>query len=100
VVGAIVAAIAAVADVRDAIGFSSFAVLVYYAVANAAAWKLHAHQRRWPRGLSVVGLLGCVALASTLPLDSVFGGGALLVAGSLVYWVRRRGSPGADAAER
>ena len=37
VVGAVVAVIAAVADVRGAIGFSSFAVLVYYAIANASA---------------------------------------------------------------
>ena len=30
----------ATADVRSAIGFSSFAVLTYYAVANASAWTL------------------------------------------------------------
>ena len=36
-VGAVVAVVAAVADVRGAIGFSSFAVLVYYAIANASA---------------------------------------------------------------
>ena len=39
-VGVVVAALAAVADVRGAIGFSSFAVLLYYAVANASAWTL------------------------------------------------------------
>ena len=37
VVGGLVAVIAAVADVREAIGFSAFAVLVYYAIANASA---------------------------------------------------------------
>ena len=40
VVGAVVAVIAAVADVRGAIGFSAFAVLVYYAIANASAMTL------------------------------------------------------------
>ncbi len=40
VVGAVVAVVAAVADVRGAIGFSSFAVLVYYAIANASAMTL------------------------------------------------------------
>src|SRR6185503_6676410 len=39
-VGAVVAVIAAIADVRTAIGFSAFAVLVYYAIANAAAMTL------------------------------------------------------------
>jgi APA family basic amino acid/polyamine antiporter len=32
--------VAAVVDVRGAIGFSSFAVLLYYAIANASAWTL------------------------------------------------------------
>ncbi len=40
VVGAVVAVVAAVADVRGAIGFSAFAVLVYYAIANASAVTL------------------------------------------------------------
>ncbi len=40
VVGAVVAALAATADVRGAIGFSSFGVLVYYAIANASAFTL------------------------------------------------------------
>lgn len=39
-VGAVVAVLAAVADVRGAIGFSSFGVLAYYAIANASAWTL------------------------------------------------------------
>ncbi|MEU9983906.1 APC family permease [Streptomyces sp. NPDC050856] len=39
-VGAVVAVVAATADVREAIGFSSFGVLVYYAIANASAWTL------------------------------------------------------------
>ena len=39
-VGAVVAALAATVDVRGAIGFSSFGVLAYYAVANASAWTL------------------------------------------------------------
>ena len=30
----------ATTDVRGAIGFSSFGVLAYYAVANASAWTL------------------------------------------------------------
>ncbi|ODQ84687.1 hypothetical protein BFG51_17810 [Dietzia alimentaria] len=39
-VGVLVAAIVLVADVRQAIGFSSFEVLIYYLVANAAALRL------------------------------------------------------------
>ncbi len=87
-VGAIVASIVAVADVRSAIGFSSFAVLAYYAIANAAAWTLEPDQRRWPRWMAAVGVLGCLVLMTTLPLASVGAGSALLVLGMLVYAVR------------
>lgn len=93
VVGGIVASVAAVADIRSAIGFSSFTVLTYYAIANAAAWTLDREQRRWPRALAALGMLGCVVLALTLPLASVVGGTALLTLGALVYSVRRRESP-------
>jgi APA family basic amino acid/polyamine antiporter len=91
VVGAVVAATAAVADVRAAIGFSSFAVLVYYAIANAAAWVLPEHERRWPRALSGLGVLGCVALALTLPLSSVVAGAGVLTLGAVIYGFRSQG---------
>jgi basic amino acid/polyamine antiporter, APA family len=90
VVGGIVASVAAVADVRSAIGFSSFAVLTYYAIANAAAWTLGPEERRWPRALAAFGLLGCLALAFTLPVASVTGGGGILSLGAIVHAVRRR----------
>lgn len=87
-VGAVVAGVAAVADLRAAIGFSSFAVLTYYGITNAAAWTLRPDERRWPRALSVLGLLGCVTLAVTLPLVSVIGGAGLLGLGAIVYLLR------------
>ena len=91
--GAAVVALVLVADVRGAIGFSSCGVLVYYAVANLAALRQPAEQRRWPRGLNVLGLLGCVVLVVTLPAASV-GVGLLVLAvgvvGRLVV-TRRRG---------
>ncbi len=85
IVGVVVAGIAALADLRSVIGFSSFTVLIYYAVANAAAWTLGADERRWPRAIAGVGILGCLALALTLPLASVVGGSLLLGGGSLVH---------------
>jgi APA family basic amino acid/polyamine antiporter len=87
-VGAIVASIVAIADVRSAIGFSSFAVLTYYAVANAAAWTLEPEERRWPRWLSAVGFLGCLVLVSTLPLASAVGGSGVMLLGALLYVAR------------
>ena len=54
-----------------AVALSAGAVLVYYAVANAASLQLTAEERRWPRLLAVVGLLGCVTLAISLFTDGV-----------------------------
>ncbi len=86
-VGAVVAAVAAVADVRAAIGFSSFAVLLYYGVANASAWTLDRSPVR--RAVPAVGLAGCLLLAGFLPVSSVLAGVAVVAAGAGIYAVRR-----------
>ncbi|MEU6609829.1 APC family permease [Streptomyces shenzhenensis] len=88
-VGAVVAVLAAVTDVRGAIGFSSFGVLVYYAVANASAWTLTPQEGRPARIIPVVGLAGCLVLAFALPLDSVIPGAVVLVVGAAAYGIRR-----------
>ena len=45
-VAAVVVVLAATVDLREAIGFSSFGVLFYYAIANAAAWTLTPEEGR------------------------------------------------------
>jgi APA family basic amino acid/polyamine antiporter len=87
-VGAVVAVLAATVDVRGAIGFSSFGVLVYYAVANASAWTLSPAPSG--RVVPVVGLLGCATLAFALPAVSVAVGTGVLAVGVAAYGVRRR----------
>ena len=61
-------------DLRGAIGFSSFGVLVYYAIANLSAFTQPVAQRRWPRALNVLGLAGCLVLVVTLPVGAVVTG--------------------------
>jgi basic amino acid/polyamine antiporter, APA family len=89
VAGLVAVAVLAV-DLRGAIGFSSTLVLVYYAVANAAALTLRPAERRWPRWLAGAGLAGCLLLAASLPVSSVLAGAAVLGIGAAV-WVVRRG---------
>ncbi|MFF5975706.1 APC family permease [Streptomyces sp. NPDC012769] len=84
-VGAVVALVAATADVRGAIGFSSFCVLVYYGVANASAWTLG----RRERPLAALGLVGCGALAFALPPTAVLAGVGVLAVGVVAYAVSR-----------
>lgn len=86
----VVGAAVLIADLREAIGFSSFAVLTYYALANASAWTLTDMQRRWPRWLAGLGVMLCVGLAFTLPLVATAGGLVLLAVGSLGWLLTRR----------
>ena len=89
-VGLLVAVIVLAADVRQAIGFSSFAVLIYYLVANTAALRLDRRTRRLPAWVPVLGAIGCVVVAGSLPWQSVVGGVVVFVVGGVVYAVTRR----------
>lgn len=92
-IGVVVAILAATADLRDAIGFSSFAVLIYYAVANASAFTLGPGEGRPHRAIPVIGLLGCVVLAFAMPSWSVLSGVLVLGVGVAAYLIRRRIAP-------
>lgn len=92
-IGVVVAALAATADLRDAIGFSSFAVLIYYAVANASAFTLGPDEGRPHRAIPVIGLLGCVVLAFAMPPWSMLSGVAVLGIGAAAYLIRHFAAP-------
>jgi basic amino acid/polyamine antiporter, APA family len=77
-------------DLRGAIGFSSFGVLLYYLVANLAAWTQTGEHRRFPRPLQVMGVLGCAVLVVTLPVESVAIGAGVLAVGVLLRLLRTR----------
>jgi basic amino acid/polyamine antiporter, APA family len=89
-VGVVVAILVAFSDVRGAIGFSSFAVLSYYAITNASALTLRQDEGRSPRIVPVVGLLGCLVLAVFMPTSSIVTGGLVSAIG-IVYYVTRKG---------
>lgn len=75
-------------DLTQAIGFSAFAVLFYYFLANLSALRQPETDRRWPRWLQLVGLAGCAALAVSLPAGAILWGSVTLVYGALVWWLR------------
>lgn len=83
VIAAVVVVVVLLADVRQAIGFSSLTVLIYYAIANLSAWTLGGPWHL--RAVAAVGLAGCVLLAVTLPLASVLVGVAVLAIGCAAY---------------
>ncbi|WP_420456767.1 APC family permease [Rubrivirga sp.] len=88
--GAVIAAIALVGDVRTTWSFSAFAVLVYYALTNLAALRVPDEGRLFPRWVSVAGLVACLGLAFFVePLTWGLGLG-LLAVGLAWHVVARR----------
>lgn len=88
--GAVVCVLVAVTDLRGAIGFSSFGVLLYYLVANASALTQEPAHRRYPRALAVAGAIGCVVLVATLPPPSILAGAIVLAVGLAYRTIRTR----------
>ncbi|WP_018761443.1 MULTISPECIES: APC family permease [Micrococcaceae] len=86
-VAAVVILLLLTTDVMTVVGFSSFGVLVYYAVANASAYTLGSHPAYAPRWLNAAGFLGCVVLAFTLPPAPLLTMAAVLAAGMAGRWL-------------
>jgi basic amino acid/polyamine antiporter, APA family len=87
-VAAVVVVLVLTTDLRGAIGFSSFGVLLYYFVANAAAYSQGRVARRFPRWLQLLGGAGCLVLVATLPWQSVVAGLAVFAVGIAARWLR------------
>jgi APA family basic amino acid/polyamine antiporter len=99
VLGLIVCVLVAVTDLRGAIGFSSFGVLLYYLTANASAWTQDRAHRRFPRALAVAGAVGCVVLVATLPLPAIVAGLVVLAIGMGYRFLRLRAASGSRRRE-
>lgn len=86
-VAAMIAVMILLGDVRSAIGFSSFTILIYYAITNASAFTLPKEKRLWPRWLSAIGFLFCIILASSLPAQSLILGSVVILIGAIIYFI-------------
>ncbi|WP_250505290.1 APC family permease [Bowdeniella massiliensis] len=84
VAGVVAALMVFLPSITTAIGFSSFGVLLYYAIANASALRQPAAERRYPRVLHIFGLLACLGLVASLPVTSIVIGAGVVVVG-LIY---------------
>jgi APA family basic amino acid/polyamine antiporter len=68
-------------DPTGLIGFSSCAVLGYYAIAQFSALRQPKAERWLPRIVQRAGLVGCLLLAVTLPWQSIVGTAVVLAVG-------------------
>lgn len=84
VLAALLTVVVLLVDLRGAIGFSSFGVLLYYFVANASAHRQVGEHRRYHRAWQVLGAVLCALLVVTLPIVSVVIG--MVVVGLGLVW--------------
>lgn len=80
-------------DLREAIGFSSAGVLIYYLVANLAAFTQRPPHRLSARGWQVLGTIGCLALVATLPPVAIAAAAGMFALGIGYRLLRRRRAP-------
>jgi basic amino acid/polyamine antiporter, APA family len=69
---------------------ASFTILLYYSIANLAAMNMRPEDRRYPRWISIFGLISCLILAGTLDLNVIISGIGLLIIGFLLRWLFHR----------
>lgn len=89
VLALVVCALVLLTDVRVVIGFSSFGVLVYYLVANLAAFSQDREHRRYPKVVQILGAVLCVVLVATLPLQAIVIGVGVYLVGVAYRLIRR-----------
>lgn len=77
---------------------ASFAILVYYGIANLAALRMPKEAKLFPDAVPAFGLLACAALAASLSPRTVLVGTATLAAGFVVRAAVRGLARGADRA--
>jgi APA family basic amino acid/polyamine antiporter len=88
VFGILMALFAAFTDILRAASISNFASLLYYGIANYAALKLE--KPLYPRIISVLGLITCIALLLFLAQDAWIVGSAVIFAGVVYYTIKNR----------
>lgn len=91
-IAVVVVLLVLVGDLGTVVGASSFGVLLYYALANAAAFTVRTRRGR-RRMVPVAGLAGCLALGWTQPAGSVLPGLVVLALALVAYAVTRRARP-------
>ena len=89
ITGACMIAALLLADLALVVAVSTFAMLLYYLIANIAAVRLPRERRMYPRWVPITGALSCIGLIAFLSPDSwILGCIGLLIGG--IWFVFRR----------
>jgi APA family basic amino acid/polyamine antiporter len=89
-IGAIVAVVAATGSLRGVASAASFTILVYYGIANLAAFRMPRAARLYHDAVPVIGLGSCAILALSLTPSVIMIGLFVLAAGFAFRMVLRK----------
>ncbi len=91
--GAVIAGLVLIGNVKTTWSFSAFTVLIYYALTNLSALRLSAKERLYPSWIAILGLVACVFLAFWVERETWMIGLALIAAGlvwhGIAQWVQK-----------
>ena len=79
--GAVVSLLAIFGTLQFVVSAAAFTILIYYGIANICALKLPRQEKLYPKGIAVVGLIFCIAMAISLPMTTIISGVVVLVLG-------------------
>ena len=80
-IGALAAVVAATGTLAGVAAAASFAILIYYGLANLAALRMPAAAKLYPDAVAIAGVAACSVLALSLALPIVLTGLGILAAG-------------------
>ena len=82
--GAVILTLVVMGNLPQIAATASFTILLYYSVANLAAWRLPKEQRRFPRAVQVIGLIFCISMALALDWQVILTGLVVLLIGFIL----------------
>lgn len=81
ITGAIILLLTIVGTFEFIVRSATFTILLYYSITNIAAIKQPKSERMYGRLIPILGLLGCLTMSLSLPLNVIISGIGLLIAG-------------------
>lgn len=80
-------------DLTGVVAVGTFGALFYYALTNIAAFKLKTKKRRYPRLISIIGLITCIVLLAFVlfvATQACIIGAISLIAGTIYYSLKKK----------
>lgn len=91
--GSVILLLAIFGTIEFVISAAAFTILIYYGIANICALKLAKENKLYPKWVAIVGLIFCVVMASSLPLNTILAGLSLLATGFIFRFLFRLTKP-------